>query len=686
MIWGLGLILAAVVAFACAIQFVVKVGFKKVSVSFMLLLASYAILSCASGLIILTLPGGDGFRGLILKWADKLLPLVGSITPFFILLTSRHYGRVDKKSYAPGVSAVSKLAGLIVAVVFVFLSQQLIYDTVITQSGYYLVLKGFVSRATTAAMGILLIISLLYFESTWRAASGQVKKQLFMLVVLNLLLLAAIIRIFFLGQISISFIGYFMPLLLFIFIRLYFLLIGQDAYSSNVVVDRQAFFSSAIILFVGIFLVFTGIIGIIIDKAGGRTDVFLSILGAFLVVGIFIFVLLSDSIRDRLSGALHSRVYAGRFDYKAEWRAISDDFAACDSIDNLVESLTDRLEHLFQPSRLAVYEAEGRLMKCVYSSDSKPGAFQASDPVVEWAFLKTKPAKTSEIEVTNDSLLLKLSREYEIIAPMVASKKLAGLVFLGKKDNSTEYNAEDMAMLSAVCHQAAVTISHLQSLERLLETEKLSSFHKTASFVVHDLKNAISMLSLLLQNAPRKMSDPMFQKESVRTTEQAVARMQQIIEKLKSPPSKDQLIIQAVDPMKVFHQALDKSGIANKTNIEINIDSAEPLLVKTDPGVLETVFSNLLINAVEAMPQGGIIAVKHRLVDKVIEISVTDSGIGMNESFMNNKLFRPFQTTKAKGLGIGLYQCREMIRETGGDLIAASVPDKGSTFTLKLPC
>jgi len=686
MVWGLGLILASVVAFASAVQFVVKVGFKKVSVGFMLSMISYATLSGTAGLIILTLPGGEGSKGLIFQWAVILMPLVGSITPFFVLLTSRHYGQANNKSVGMSVSTISKMAGLIVAVVFVFFSQNLIYETMVTHTDFYLVLKGIISRATMAALGIMLIISLLYFESTWRAASGQVKKQLLMLMILNLLLLAVVIRIFFLGQISISFIGYSMPLLLFIFSRLYFLLIGQDAYSSHVVVDRQAFMSSAIILFLGIFLVFTGIIGIIIDKVGGRTDVFLSILGAFIVVGIFIFVLLSDSIRGWLSSAVQSRVYAGRFDYKAEWRAISDDFAACDSIETLVENLTDRLKHLFEPERLAVYDADNILLNCLYSTDSKRDSINTDDPVAKWAFLKTKPAQISEIEIRGTSKLFDMSSEYEIIAPMVASKKLAGLVFLGQKGDSTEYNDEDIAMLSAICHQAAVTTLHLQSLEKLLESEKLSSFHKTASFVVHDLKNAISMLSLMLQNAPRKMSDPMFQKESVKTTEQAVARMQQIIEKLKSPPSKDQLIIQPVDPMKVFHHALEKTGIANKENIELNIDSAEPPKIKTDPGVLETVFSNVLINAVEAMPLGGKISVQQRLVNNMLELSVIDSGVGMNDSFIKSKLFRPFQTTKAKGLGIGLYQCREMIRETGGDLIATSEPEKGTTFTLKLPC
>ena len=82
MVWGLGLILASVVAFACAVQFVVKVGFKKVSVGFMFSMVSYATLSCTAGLIILTIPGGECLKGLIFNWAGTLMPLVDQSRPF----------------------------------------------------------------------------------------------------------------------------------------------------------------------------------------------------------------------------------------------------------------------------------------------------------------------------------------------------------------------------------------------------------------------------------------------------------------------------------------------------------------------------------------------------------------------------------------------------------------------------
>jgi len=85
---------------------------------------------------------------------------------------------------------------------------------------------------------------------------------------------------------------------------------------------------------------------------------------------------------------------------------------------------------------------------------------------------------------------------------------------------------------------------------------------------------------------------------------------------------------------------------------------------------------------VEAMPKGGTITADDLINNGRVIVSIADTGIGISESFIKNNLFRPFQTTKTKGLGIGLYQCREMFRETGGDIIVESELGKGSTFML----
>jgi signal transduction histidine kinase len=140
-----------------------------------------------------------------------------------------------------------------------------------------------------------------------------------------------------------------------------------------------------------------------------------------------------------------------------------------------------------------------------------------------------------------------------------------------------------------------------------------------------------------------------------------------------------------LDPIKVLNKAIDKSGIRSKADIEITINDGENLPVKADPAILESILINLLINAVEAMPEGGSIRIEREHFNSKQCLSVADTGIGMTGEFIATRLFRPFETTKAKGLGIGLYQCREMFKEIGGKILVESEPGRGSKFILVFP-
>jgi len=670
------------VALACGVLFIVKTGVKRVSIYLFSGLLCSGLIYGSAGIIMLSFPEAKGISILLFKAADTILPVASVIIPFLFLQISLSYGRVDEEPGGRGLGVLIKTAGFVTIVSAVLVISGLIHDSVATQSEYGLVLHGFLSRIIVLIMIVLAVFSLLNFETTWRAASGAAKKQLFILIIIDLIILGGFIRILFLGSVTLGFFKYLSPLIIVFLCWLYFLLMRKDAYSSNVVVERQAFYSSVMILFLGFFLLFTGLIGKIIMLLGGKIDVFLSILGAFLVAGIFVMVIMSESIRHRFKDILHSRIYAGRFDYKAEWRALSENFAACDSLECLFSTISSEIERLLNPSCLEIFEAGEISLHNVHSTLNKTAEFSLDDPAAEWLFLNTEPVLQSQIVISGTSSLLEKAGQFEVVVPLVAEKKLVGIIFLGRKKDMSIFNSEDMAMLSALGHQAAVSILHLRSRDRLLENEKLASFHMTASFVVHDLKNSISMLSLMLQNAPVKMSDPEFQKESIKTISQAVDSMQKIIEKLKSPPKKEQLFITDVNPLKIIKKILKKSGIENKQNIELEINFDSSLEVKTDAQVLETVFINLLKNAVEAMPEGGTITVEEFRTNDNRNLSITDTGAGMSKSFIANNLFHPFQTTKAKGLGIGLYQCREMIRETGGDIAVESEPGKGSKFKI----
>jgi len=684
-IWILVDALVVILALACGALFLVKVGIKKISVYFFLTMLSVGAVYLAVALIEFAIPGGGSADSLLAIAGIKMLPLAGCLIPYFFLQVSRLYGRAEKSPHRAGLTIFYKTAGFITLLSFVFLAIGLVSSAAVVEQEYVLVMEGFLAKSVGLLAGALVIFALLNCERSWRAATGALKKQLFLLMVLQLLGLAAIVRIYFLGSMTVNFLSHMSPLALLVLAWFYLLLLKKDAYSSHIIVDRQAFYSSAVILFLGFFLLFTGLVGKIIEVLGGDIRAFLSLLGAFLVVGIFVFVIVSDSLRQRFGDLVQLRVYAGRFDYKAEWRALSEAFAASANIDDLFSTIVHRARRLLDPTQIAIYEAGAKSLRKIYPPDSDPDEIALDDPGATWLFLKAEAARIDRIDHSEPSKLVQLGAIFEVAVPLVAGQQLIGIFIFGPKRQNKEYDIEDLALLSAIGHQAAIAVLHLRARDKLLETEKLASFHKTASFVVHDLKNAVSMLSLMLQNAPNKMSDPRFQEESLKTIAQALTRMQRIIEKLKSPPGREDLQIDLIDPLPVVRRAIDKSGIGNKHNLHLEISLDEKTQVKTDPAILEIIIENLLINAVEAIDGDGTVNIREQSINGALGISIGDTGVGMTSEFVTSRLFRPFQTTKPKGLGLGLYQCREMFRGIGGDIIVESKLGKGSKFTMVFP-
>jgi signal transduction histidine kinase len=127
--------------------------------------------------------------------------------------------------------------------------------------------------------------------------------------------------------------------------------------------------------------------------------------------------------------------------------------------------------------------------------------------------------------------------------------------------------------------------------------------------------------------------------------------------------------------------------ISNFTRIKTSLDFGNLPLVRCDQSQIEKVFQNLILNALEAMPEGGTLTITTEVAKEsgFVGFKVSDTGSGMSKDFIRNSLFKPFQTTKKKGLGIGLIQCKEIVEMHKGRISVESEEGKGTTFTLELP-
>jgi putative PEP-CTERM system histidine kinase len=214
---------------------------------------------------------------------------------------------------------------------------------------------------------------------------------------------------------------------------------------------------------------------------------------------------------------------------------------------------------------------------------------------------------------------------------------------------------------------------------------QFESFNRMSTFVVHDLKNLVAQLSLMNANAEKHKDNPEFQRDMLETLNHSVQKMKLLLQKLGRTENAEKKLPLAVD--QVVRQAVAlKSAFEPHPQLLVEVPGLE---VMADRERLERVVGHLIQNAIEATPPDGhvLIRVARRAGEArdAVEIEITDTGEGMTEEFIRERLFKPFDSTKSAGMGIGVFESREYITELGGVLEVSSQPALGTTFKVVLP-
>ncbi len=242
------------------------------------------------------------------------------------------------------------------------------------------------------------------------------------------------------------------------------------------------------------------------------------------------------------------------------------------------------------------------------------------------------------------------------------------------------FTYEDFDLLRVLARQTTSAIITRRLSEELAAARELVAIGKISAFVMHDLKNQVTSLSLMVENAAHYIDDPEFQKDMLETLSATITKMRNLIARLKNLREKSELNLTEVDLLAITERAIKNIGR------EVKLVATGPVLVLGDREELSTVMLNLLINAFEAGNEVPVVAVTVGIgVEAEPYVKVSDKGCGMSVEFIDKHLFKPFSTTKKKGLGIGLYQCRQIIDAHGGRIEVVSEIGIGTTFTVLIP-
>jgi putative PEP-CTERM system histidine kinase len=269
------------------------------------------------------------------------------------------------------------------------------------------------------------------------------------------------------------------------------------------------------------------------------------------------------------------------------------------------------------------------------------------------------------------------------VVPVHGAGKLIALLTVAQRVAGEPLSTEDYELLRTIADQAGAGILSLRLSERVSEMKEMEALQVMSAFFMHDLKNLGARLSLVSQNLPVHHDNPEFRSDAIRTISQSVDKVGTLCNRLLMLSQKLEIHPAEGDLNELVRKTL--AGLDGHFKVSVERDLPAMPHVPIDGEQIGKVLENLLLNANEAVGEGGYIRVATSFRDGWAEISVSDDGCGMTREFIENRLFRPFQTTKKKGMGIGLFHSKTIVEAHGGRLEVKSTEGVGSVFRVFLP-
>lgn len=543
-------------------------------------------------------------------------------------------------------------------------------------------------------MGILVycVFSLMNLEVTFSSTSGSDRYRIKFEVIGFAAILAVLIFYFSQGLLYRTINMNLAPVRSGVFIIATLLLGYSKLFRGNsvsIVVSRYVFYRSLTLFLVGIYLLVLGLIGEGLRYLGDSFSRNLAIMAAF-AVGIALFLFLfSEQVRRRAKVLVNKHFYHHKHDYREEWLGFTGRLASCGNLDEVMDAVLTTYRETFGLKGCSLYLRDNAAT--VYTRAALQGVagaraeLPAATPLIDYFSDTGRVFNPSHAEYRPDESESAFVRatDARLIVPLRDTETVRGFVVLGEQLAPEEYTYEDYDLMKTFARQALLSLDNFRLADELAESREMAAVAKVSSFVVHDLKNLASGLSMLLENARDYLQEPEFQRDMLDTIRNSLARMNKLTQRLKMAPRENSPSLQPADLRALVEETVAEIARAYaQGRIVLEGESAVSLV---NPEQIRNVVHNLILNALEATDEGGTIRVETGVEGAGAFIRVHDTGCGMTDEFLAHELFRPFRTTKKKGLGIGLYQCKQIVEAHGGTIEARSEVGVGSVFTVRLP-
>jgi putative PEP-CTERM system histidine kinase len=405
---------------------------------------------------------------------------------------------------------------------------------------------------------------------------------------------------------------------------------------------------------------------------------------------------MSQRVRGWLKVKLAKHLFEHRYDYRTEWLRFTDTLGRSGEDapplgDRIVKAFADIAD---APGGLLLTADSGGAIATAaawnWPAGNPPGGVERDSDfwnriesrgrIVEFDALRHGYGPPEDRAIPVPQWMLNEAVVWAGI-PLIHHDRLVGLVLLAAPEYRRPLDWEDFDLLRTAGRQAASSLAEAHGQEALSNAQRFEEFNRRFAFILHDVKNLVSQLSLVARNAERHADNPEFRADMVATLKSSVGKMNDLLARL-SPRSSARVQRVEAQPLR---PVLTAAIAAKRGDHEVKLIGDAGLWAEFDGPALEQAVGHLLQNAVEACSPTLPLTVRVSAHDVSVAIAISDQGIGMDSDFLRNRLFQPFSSTKPGGFGIGAFEARSLIAAMGGRLGVDSHPGQGTTFTILLP-
>jgi putative PEP-CTERM system histidine kinase len=392
---------------------------------------------------------------------------------------------------------------------------------------------------------------------------------------------------------------------------------------------------------------------------------------------------------------LAKHLFEHRYDYRDEWLRFTRTIGVAGEDEaplaqRIVKALADIAEA--PGGLLLVAEADGRfsvgaewrwrhpLPRC-NGSAALVSALESHAFVLDMESARGGRIRIGEAELAAPAWLTGMEDAWAGI-PLLHNDRLVGMVVLEHPLVRRPLDWEDFDLFRTAGMQAASYLAEARGQEALADSQRFDEFNRRFAFIMHDVKNLVSQLSLVIRNAERHGDQPEFRQDMIATLESSVKKMNDLLARLSRGGSNVE-----AEPVRAMSVASTVASVAEvKRRVHaVVVEGDTSLAALADPSRLAQALMHLLQNAIDASADGAAVSLRYARRGGEAAIEVEDSGRGMSAEFIRTRLFQAFASTKQNGFGVGAFEAKGLVAAMGGRLEVESREGAGTRFTIFLP-